>query len=290
MKTEKFSETAEGAAAVRAAHHLFDRPIIFNDPYAECFLGPRLKWVHTNFLAHRLIMRTLFRALRPIEGQVLCRACFAEDSLEKAVARGVDQYVIIGAGFDSFGLRRSDLMDEITLFELDHPNTQHAKREGLAEFSAIERNNWHFLPIDFESQNLSDVLSASQLDRNRPTFFSWLGTVPYLSEDATFATLRTLIEFAGPTSELVFDYLTPKELLSLKEQKKMELLMKMAHKRGEPLTSFFHPETMVQKAQELGIKVLEHHSPDALNQRYFSNRSDNLVTAANSWFMRVALN
>ena len=289
MKTDKFSETADGAAAVRAAHRLFDKPIVFNDPYAERFLGPRMKWVHTNFLPHRLIMRTFLKALKPIEGQVLCRARFAEDSLVEAISQGVDQYVIIGAGFDSFGLRRHDLMNKIVLFELDHPNTQHAKREGLADVATTERDNWHFLPIDFETQELGGVLNESQLDRDKPIFFSWLGTVPYLSREATIGTLETLTDFAASTSELVFDYLVPNELLSSKEQKAVEFLMKLANKRGEPLISFFEPGKIVELVERLGLKVIENLSPEEQNQRYFSARRDNFVTAPNSWFMRIAL-
>lgn len=290
MKSNKFSETAEGAAAVRTAHRLFDQPIIFDDPYAVHFLTPHLKRIHTNFLLHRLIMRIAMRAVKPIEGQVLCRAAYAEECLESAIKQGVEQYVIIGAGFDSFGLRRQDLMKKVTLYELDHPNTQRAKLNVLNDLIASIPAHWHFAPIDFESQTLEEVLNALKIDKSRPVFFSWLGTTPYLTEEATRSTLETLSHFASEGSELVFDYLIPSDMLTAVEQKNIRLLMKLAENRGEPLIGFYPPETMARTLASIGLSVTENMSPEEQNLRYFAERKDGFVTTPNSWFAHCRMN
>jgi methyltransferase (TIGR00027 family) len=127
MRKGKASRTAEVAAAARARHCLYESPVIFHDPFALEFTSPWRRIVVTRPLRW-LVFEQLLRALRPVGAQIVARSRYAEDVLEQAIAAGVRQYVIVGAGFDSFAVRRRDAESKLRVFELDHPNTQQAKR------------------------------------------------------------------------------------------------------------------------------------------------------------------
>jgi methyltransferase (TIGR00027 family) len=233
--------------------------------------------------------RTLLGDFRPIAGQILSRARYAEDRLDRAISRGIDQYVIIGAGLDSFALRRPELSATLRVFELDHPATQRAKRHRLGKLMGSPAKNVEFVPIDFEHETISEALSASSFAQERKAFFSWLGTVSYLTEEAVFETLRGLASFAAPGSELVFDYAIPEDLLDAEARRLAAKLKRFTRRRGEPLVTFFDPETFPSKVIRLGYKVLEVLSPPEQDARYFSNRSDGLRTWPGTYYLHVAM-
>lgn len=234
-------------------------------------------------------MQKALGTLRPVAGQVLSRARYAEDCLEEAVAEGIGQYVIIGAGLDSFALRRPDLVSRLAVFELDHPDTQRAKRERLASLGHELPDRLEFVPIDFEAEAVDAALSRSSFSGESRAFFSWLGTVPYLSEDAVFSVLAELSSVASAGSQLVFDYAVPEDLLGNEDRRTVARLRRFTARRGEPLLTFFKPAVLFKRVSGLGYRVVENLGPAEQNRRYFSNRSDGLGTLAGSYYLHLSV-
>ena len=273
------SSTAEATAAMRAAHFLYHQPVIFNDPYALQLTSPALRRVCQNQFFRWLLRRKFISAsLRPITAQVVSRAKYAEEKLEQAVSRGISQYVIISAGLDSFCLRRPDFSAGLQIYEIDHPSTQQTKQKRLLEILDSSPKGVEFLAVDLEKRTIADALSASSYLKNKRAFFSWLGTVPYLSDDAIFNVLRDLASFAARGSEIVFDYLIPTYLWDPKERQALKSILRIIERRGEPMKSFFDPDVFSDEVSHLGYHIFENISPAELNQKYFSDRSDGLVT------------
>ena len=139
---------------------------------------------------------------------VFSRARYTEDILEAAVRQQeVEQYVILGAGLDTFALRRPDLVARLQVFEVDHPGTQAHKRRRLREAGREHPAQLHFVAVDFSRDNLAKALKSSAYDPQASSFFSWLGATYYLTRDAAWATLRAIAQVAPPGSTVVFDYL-----------------------------------------------------------------------------------
>jgi methyltransferase (TIGR00027 family) len=180
MQTGQPSRTALGAAGLRAAHQVLDRAAIFTDPLALRILGPDAEAMVRD--AETDLSRQRLRWF------IAIRARIAEDALAAAVQRGVGQLVVLGAGLDTYAYRAPP-SDNLRIFEVDHPLTQAWKRERLAEAAIAPPAALRFVPVDFERETLADGLGAAGFDPARQTFFSWLGVVPYLTEQAVFATL-----------------------------------------------------------------------------------------------------
>ena len=213
MEEGQASATAVAAALHRAGHLLWDdTPKIFQDPLAlglsgvasESVLQARLEAMQAAQARQSTpdVAQVLFRCGRT---SVVLRQRYAEDALDDAVARGVGQYVILGAGLDSFAYRRPDLAAVLRVFEVDHPATQHWKRARLRDLNVTLPSNLTFIPLDFEQHTLVDGLHAGGHRPDVPTFFSWLGVTHYLTEEAVFTTLRYVASLAAGT-EIVFQY------------------------------------------------------------------------------------
>lgn len=236
------SQTALMAAAARAAHLIVDHePYVFVDRLAEPMLGDRAEEL---IAYHRLHGEHV--VLAGARAQVVTRAHVAERQLGRT---GADQYVILGAGLDSFA-HRSPLAEAVHVFEVDHPATQAAKRERLAALRLPARGTVDYVPVDFERDELIGSLRAAGLDRDRPAMVSWLGVSMYLTRDAIGRTLDQLRALA-PGSDLVLDYLLPAELRDEAGQTYADLVAPAAAERGEPWLSYFTPDEM---ASELGAR------------------------------------
>jgi methyltransferase (TIGR00027 family) len=284
LKERARSITAEGAAYARAKHLLYDDPIIFEDSFAIDFLSPRRRRILKNPLIGLLMRSTLYRHFRPLRAPLVDRSRYSEDKLEKAIVQGVTQYVIIGAGYDSFALRRRDLSDSIRIFELDHPATQKAKRERLFELNVELPRNLELIPVDFEKETVAEALKRSSYIREVPAFFSWLGTILYLTRDAVFKTLRSLLSLAAPGSEIVFDYIIPDTLMDPKELKRFNKRRRLAAHLGEPMITYFDPDILVTEMEDFGFELIENLSPNERKVRYFGNRKDNLIPSGRIYF------
>ena len=284
MKKGQASRTAEGSAAVRAIHHLHDVPRVFDDPYALEFTSPMWRGIASSSVLQWFITHVVLRSLRPIAAETVVRSRYTEDLLEQAIAGGMRQYVVVGAGFDSFALRHRDSQPGLRVFELDHPDTQRVKVERILSMNIELSGFVEFVAVDFEEQSVAEVLAASSYQAVLPAFYSWLGTVPYLSNAATISTLRSIADYAAPGSELVFDYLVPDEVLSSSERRVVEKLKRFTARRGEPLIGEFHPDELKATLGVVGLELIENLSGVEQEGRYFAGRDDGLRPLPSSYF------
>jgi methyltransferase (TIGR00027 family) len=294
MEEGRPSATAIGTAMARAAHlFLDDDPKIFHDPLAlrlsgaeseaalQTAIGEFVNELTQKYTAE--LAQALFKDLRVM---VTMRQKYTEEELGKAVESGVTQYVILGAGLDSFAYRRPDLASRVRVFEVDHPATQQWKRARLQELHLPLPSNLTFVPVDFEQHTLADQLRASGHRSELPTFVSWLGVTMYLTEAAVFETLRYAASFA-PGSEIVFQYLLPVSLLNAKDQQLQAIHTAGVAARGEPFVSFFEPTDLAARVRALGFTQVWDLSPEDANARYFAGRTDGLRASGLSHYMKA---
>ena len=227
-----------------------------------------------------------FRFQARLSAGVLVRQRYAEDELATAVQRGVGQYVMLGAGLDSFAYRRPDLATLLRVFEVDHPATQQWKRARLRELSVHLPSNLTFIPLDFEQHTLADGLHAGGHRPELPAFFSWLGVTQFLTEEAVFTTLRYVASLA-PGSEIVFQYFLPEALFDDENRRLLALWKARRASVGEPVLSQFEPTTLATRVQEFGFTQVWDVGPEALDARYFVGRTDGLRASPHSHLMKA---
>lgn len=253
MQKNTASRTALATAYLRAAHQVLDsRPLVLDDPVALALLGPDAE---AKILASRdTLLSALPQALR---AHVVLRSRYAEDRLAAARQRGIAQYILLGAGFDTFAWRQPAWAQaELTLYEVDHPDTQADKRTRLDRAGLQPPANLRWVDLDFETETLPARLARAGVRPELPTFFSWLGVTMYLSEPAIDATLRTLAGFA-PGSEAVITFLQASEAPSAQEQS----LTQQVSSLGEPFVSRFSTEAFVDKLRSSGFAQVEVLTP-----------------------------
>jgi methyltransferase (TIGR00027 family) len=262
------STTSMMAAIGRGLHReRHERPWILDDPYALPLVGPG--WPQLLAFYEALLPAHMLQLAIPA---IAVRSRYAEDRLE---AGGFSQYVLLGAGMDSLAWRRPDLLRRVTLFEVDHPGTQAWKRERAAALCLPENEAHVFAPADFEKEDLRDVLDRAGFDWGKPTLFSWLGVVMYLTRDAITTTLRTLAG-AGPGSGLVLTYLSAPEHMDAESRALFEVMEPLVVQAGEPFTEGFAPDDFEALVRDCGHVVDENVSPRSLMARYFADRTDGL--------------
>ncbi len=257
------SATALRTAYLRAAHQVLDgEPRILDDPFAVLLLGPA---------AMQRIKDTADRYQSPerraLRAHVVLRSRFAEDRLAAAFPRGVTQYVILGAGFDTFALRQPAWAHGLKILEVDHSGTQELKRAHLAAAGLAMPANADFADIDFEHESLSDGLLRHHFSLAEPTFFSWLGVTMYLKEDAIDAVLRSVAGFPAG-SEIVLTFAPPGDSPSPFDHRAANL--------GEPWVSYFEPDALEEKLRVFGFSEVEFLLPAEAEERYFRHRSIDL--------------
>jgi methyltransferase (TIGR00027 family) len=260
MREQEPSRTALSAASHRAAHQILEQGRIFADPLAGAILGPDLSAVLQEAKSDP--------ARRGMRLFIAARAHVAESALQAGVEeRGIRQLVVLGAGLDTFAYR-SPFAHRLRVFEIDHPATQAWKRHRLGD-AGIAVPDWLvFAPVDFERGNLLDGLQAAGFDPLQPTFFMWLGVVPYLTEDAVFATLATIANFPGG-AEVVFDYGDPPATLAADLQAELGRAAARVAALGEPWLTHFEPAVLHARLKTLGLPDIEDLGPQALAARYW---------------------
>jgi methyltransferase (TIGR00027 family) len=263
------SRTAERVAQRRAVHQLLDDPPVFVDPLAlhviERDVAERIRTNPQEFNDSRLapFLRAAFAV----------RSRFAEDELTRAVARGITQYVVLGAGFDTFAYRNPFL--DLRVFEVDYPATQQLKRRRIAEAGIDIPQSVTYVEVDFASQSFLDRLVQTGFERDRPAFFSWLGVVPYLELPAITGTLRAIASLPRETT-IVFDFGCPRSSLSAIGRVVFDRMSARVAAAGEPWKTFFSPEELLGMLHSAGFSVAEDCAAQELNARYFSARNDGL--------------
>ena len=233
------SLTALTAAAARAAHLIVDNePVIFADTLARAMLGERAEELISYHLAHGT-----HPVLAGARAQVTCRSRYTEDRLADAIGRGIGQYVLLGAGLDSFAYR-SPLADRVRVFEVDHPATQaYKQRVGGAAGGDGRARDVRLVAVDFGRDSLGEALGRAGFDWGQPALVSWLGVTMYLDESVIEATVAVLGGFA-PGSEVVVDYMLPAGLRDAAGQMYADLVGQAAAEWGEPWRSVFAPGAM----------------------------------------------
>jgi methyltransferase (TIGR00027 family) len=264
------SRTALRVALRRAAHQVYDTPpLVFPDPLAVRILGGE-RGEHAEALR-----KTATKLHKPhsvaLRAFLVARSRYAEDNLAQAVETGVTQYVLLGAGLDTFAHRNPH--PGLRVFEVDHPATQAWKQELLAHAALDVPPSLTFVPVDFEDfehQNLPDRLLASGFDPTRPTFFAWLGVVPYLTLEAFRSTVAFLA--AQPSgSGVVLDYGLPRAALPSLEQLARDSMASRVRQAGEPFRLFFTPAEIA--TEFAAFSRIEDLGTPELNARYFPNRT-----------------
>jgi methyltransferase (TIGR00027 family) len=225
---------------------------------------------------------------RPFRASILARARFIEDLVAERAAAGVGQYVILGAGLDTFAQRRPELASRMLVFEIDQPGPQEWKRRRLVELGLGIPSFLRLVPVDFEAGDAWwERLVASGFDRGRPAVVASTGVSMYLTNEAITATLRQVATLA-PGSTLVMSFLLPIELAEPDVRLGMERAAAGARASGTPFISFFTPAEMLALARAAGLAQVEHVSAAALAQRYFAGRADGLRPPANAEELLVA--
>jgi methyltransferase (TIGR00027 family) len=254
-------------AILRAAHQLLDTPVVFEDAFALRILGAAeeesLRSNPSQYNTPRL---------KGMRASLVVRSKLAEEKWAESQAQGIRQYVILGAGLDTFAYRDGD-HDQSRIFEVDLPVTQQWKRECLRIAGIQEPSSLTFVPVDFEHSTLAEGLGRAAFRDRERAFFSWLGVTMYLEEDTVISTLRFIASLA-PGSGVVFDYGVLPKLLSPRERSSVELLAAKAAEHGELWKTYFDPSVLVRTLRSLGFKEVEDFGPEQLNQRYFSGRLD----------------
>lgn len=259
--------TAELVAAIRALHQR-DSVRLIEDPYALALCGPRLRRLVRNRPAAWLVTHVLRRPMRPAMLGVLIRARYAERALEAAIRDGIAQYVIIGAGMDSFSLRRPDLMRHLQVFEIDLPQMQGVKRERLRGMGVEPPAGLHFVAADLEKVPVMEALADSSFDPGRRAFLSLLGVTYYLPTEVIAATACSIARGVAPGSRFVLDHMLDDTSAWPEHRKKRAALKKYVAKRGEPMHSDYSPEQMSELMAEAGFRTLESITMMDLGERF----------------------
>lgn len=224
---------------------------------------------------------------RGFRAGVVARARYVEDLLAEQLALGVDQYVLLGAGLDTFAQRRPDLASRMHIFEVDQPGAQQWKRDRLMALGLGIPDWLRLVPVDFEAgQSWWDKLIANGFDTASPAVVASTGVSMYLTREANRATLRQIARLA-PGSTLAMTFLLPLDLIDEQERPFHQMLHERARASGTPFISFFHPDELVALAHDAGFRSATRVSTAELNARYFSGRNDGLE-APNGEFFLVA--
>lgn len=271
MIAAKPSRTAQRVAIRRAAHQLWDFPRVFDDPLAIAIAGRE----GAEELQRSPEDASFARALRAF---IVVRGRYAEDQLARAVQGGVAQYVVLGAGLDTFAYRNPWRSAGLRVFEVDHPATQEWKRARLGEAGITVPGDMTFAAVDFERQSLADGLHAAGFQKDRPAFFSWLGVTPYLSRAAFHATVQFIASLPSD-SGVAFDYAVERSLLSPVQRVALDAPSARVARAGEPFQLFFDPAALASDFSALGFGNIEDLASEQINARYFAGRSDGLAVS-----------
>ena len=257
------------AAVARGTHRLEDPPPwILDDPFALVLVGPAWRQIH-----RRLTSRFPERLLRQVRAGVALRSRYAE---ERLTTGAFEQYVMLGAGLDSFVWRHPELLDALRVFEVDHPASLDWKSRRVSELALPVHDHHVVVRVDFEKESLHDRLDAAAFDWTAPTIVSWLGVTPYLTADAIAATLETLASCASG-SEVVFTYAPAHDVADDDWREFVRILTPIAAAGGEPLQPGWTPADVDVLVDRCGLRIADHPTHDELIQRYFADRSDGLT-------------
>ena len=276
MDLQSGSATSLGVAGLRAAHQLIDgEPKILRDPVI-------LRLLHPSYLDHIQNNPEAFREprLTQLRSHVVLRSRYTEDRLAAAYVRGIRQYLLLGAGLDTYAWRQAPGLESLRIFEIDHPATQEKKLLRIVEAGMAAPENCRFVPIDFESTSLKEGLAKSAFDPSIPCFVSWLGVTVYLSVEAIDAVLAFIASLPAG-SEMVFTF----------SQKKLYegpgSTADIVARAGEPWITYFTPKELSRKLKGHGFSTVDFLLPEEAMKTYYDGRTDGLPAPLNITIARV---
>lgn len=301
MNQQVSSITSLVAAFSRAYHSQFDSPKIFDDYVAKELISQKEyqtiqdnmiqgiaffnKEIPTKFKGNtkELIKWIIQVQLSPTP---LARAAYCERVLQNEIPLGVEQYVILGAGLDTFPYRQQQVQAMLEIFEVDYPATQASKKKRLQEASLPLLNHLHFVPMDFTKQFQPQPL-VEQGFQNKKTFFSLLGVSYYLTKEELASLLNHLFALVPSGSSIVLDYADQSLFKEKGLSNRVENMVKMAAVGGEPMKSCYAYADMERMLDQLGLLIYEHLSPTAIQELYFQNRTDYLCAFETIHYMHI---
>jgi methyltransferase (TIGR00027 family) len=270
--------TAVRVALWRALHvELDSKPYVFEDEVGLKLLGLDESW------KQRPDMNPDWT--RGYRAAIVARARFIEDSLIEKTEQGINQYVILGAGLDSFAQRRADIAAKVKVFEIDEPQTQAWKRQRLLDLKLGIPDFLKLVPVDFESgESWLEKLKISGFDKNKPAFLSSTGVAMYLTREANLDSLKKIASLP-PGSTLAMTFMLPTDMVAAEERPQYEMVQERARASGTPFLSLFRPSQILDLAREAGFKEVRHVSREDLINRYFIGRTDGLMPATGEEFL-----
>lgn len=222
---------------------------------------------------------------RGYRASIVGRARFIEDLVEEKLGQGVGQYVILGAGLDTFVQRRPDIASQLQVFEVDQPGTQAWKRHRLIDLGYGIPDYLRFVPVDFEAgESWLEKLKTNGFNAKQPAVIASTGVSMYLTKEANLTSLRQMATLA-PKSTLAMTFLLPTELVDAEERAQFQMVQERARAAGTPFLSFFEPKDILALAREAGFKKVSHVSKDDIVERYFTGRTDGLKPSSGEEFL-----
>lgn len=269
--------TAVRTALWRAMHVQIDSPpYIIEDEVGFKLVAPADGWRERPDMSPDFTKR--------LRASMVARARFIEDLVIEQSKRGISQYVILGAGLDTFAQRRPDVAPSIQVFEIDQPDTLTWKQQRLIELGFGIPQWLHFVPVDFEVSSWWEQLINAGFDTGKPAVVACTGVSLYLTKDAILATLRQ-IAILAPGSTLAMTFYLPMDLLDEEDKFLQQIAEKGAREAGTPFISFFTPQEILGLGQEAGFATIETASSSDLIKSYFVGRTDNLIPASGEEFL-----
>lgn len=268
-KKEIPDSTAVRVALWRALHAELDaKPHVIEDKVGLRLVDPPEGW------RERPDMHP--QGTAPFRASIVARARYLEDLVEEQMGKGLSQYVILGAGLDTFAQRKPEIASRLSIYEIDQPDTVAWKKKRLEEEGFAIPDYLHLVPVDFETgESWKQKIEKSGFQANQPAVVTSLGVSMYLTREANLSTLKQMTTLA-PGSKFVMTYLLPLEHVAPEDRVGFERSIKGAQASGTPFISFFLPEQMQALAKEAGFKNAEVLSTADLAPKYFANRADGL--------------
>ena len=275
MTTKQPDNTALRTALWRALHVLTDdKPYIIEDKIGFNLIKPEKDWQE----------RPDMKYTKRLRASIVARARFIEDIAKEQIEKGVKQYVLLGAGLDTFAQRNAEISLQVDIYEIDQPDTLAWKEEKLIENGYNIPENFHFVPVDFEASSWWNELLNKGFNIHLPTFVSCTGVTLYLTKEAITETLKKMTLLA-PGSTIAIAFYLPLELLDKEDQPMQEMANKGAEASGTPFVSFFSMEEVIKMATGIGLKAIQIVSTNEMTDMYFKNRADELIPASGEFFL-----
>ena len=271
MEGREPSRTAVGAAIARAMHLDDPAPKVLEDRFARTLVGDTGREHVEALMAMEPSVKHTYAL------QFVVRARYVEDLVEGAVRDGVGQYVILGAGLDSFAYRRTDLLDRLRVYEVDHPASQAWKLARLQEVGIDVPDRVVFAPIDFERETLIEGLREAGFDIGAPAVLSWVAVAVYLTRPAIEATLKAVASLPAGT-RMVMTYVVPPDILDEVAQRGFHWTARRTAEMGEPLVTLFRPQELEELLLALGFSRVDHFEAADAKRAYLSDRPDARLT------------